>query len=111
MNATARHIALFLIASTLMMAGALSMSGAREQAVKETDSATLLDDDDDLLGIALGAGASHRPTVQAAFRLESYRRGDVARLVFSSTAPPATLQVFRAGTEKKRVRGNDAMTG
>jgi hypothetical protein len=49
--------------------------------------------------------------VEAAFHLESYRPGDVARLTFFSAAKGASLQILRAGTETKNVRDYDEMAG
>src|SRR4051812_9710891 len=102
MHATARHIALTLTACTLLILGA----GAARQTHPIEGA-----DDDDLIGIDLGQRPAQRPTVQAAFKLESYRPGDVARLSLTSNAKGVTLQFFRAGTETEHVRGNDTMAG
>ena len=90
MNATARHIALTLIACLLVVLGA-----AAAPLTHPIEGA----DDDDLIGIDLGERPAQRPTVQAAFTLESYRPGDVARLAMWSSARSVTLQFFHAGTE------------
>jgi hypothetical protein len=112
MNARARHIALVVIACSLALTGALSASELRGNPDEDAAFRGLeVADDDDLLGIDLGERPSRKPTVQAAFRLESYRPGDVARLALFSTARGVTLQIFHAGTERKRVRGNDTMAG
>ena len=69
MNARTRHIALVLIACTF----AIFATGAAGVPSGPPTGG----DDDDLLGIDLGGGShSHKPTVEAAFRLESYRPGD-----------------------------------
>jgi hypothetical protein len=52
-----------------------------------------------------------RPTVEAAFPRESYAAGDVARLVIWTGGRKVSLQVFRAGTEEKRMRARDVMLG
>jgi hypothetical protein len=103
MNARARHIALVFITC------AFAIFGTGAAGVPSGPPSG--DDDDDLLGIDLGGGHSHRPTVEAAFRLESYRAGDVARLAITSKASGVTLQILRAGTETEGVRGNDTMAG
>ena len=76
MNATARHIALALIACALAVLGA-----AAAPLTHPIEGA----DDDDLVGIDLGAAPRRSDRrCKAAFRLESYRPGDVARLGSSS---------------------------
>ena len=102
MNATARHIALALIACLLVVLGA-----AAAPLTHPIEGA----DDDDLIGIDLGERPAQRPTVQAAFTLESYRPGDVARLAMWSSARSVTVQFFHAGTETEHVPGNDTMAG
>lgn len=52
-----------------------------------------------------------RPTVEAAFPLESYRPGDVARLVITDRAPSVSLEIRRVGPDGVRVKRNDVMTG
>src|SRR6476660_7390785 len=102
MNATARHIALALIACVLVALGA-----AAAPLTHPVGGA----DDDDLIGLDLSPKEPPLPTVQAAFRSESYRPGDVARLAQWSNARDVTLQIFRAGTETHGVVGNDTMAG
>ncbi len=111
MNARARHIALAFVACTLIATAATSASALRHGVDQHAALRAEVDDDDDLLGIDLGERPSDRPTVQAAFRLESYRPGDVARLAIFSTARGVSLQIFHTGTETKGVRGNDTMAG
>jgi hypothetical protein len=67
-----------------------------------------LDDDD---GRDAAAQSSHRPTVEAAFRLESYGPGSVAHLVITDRAPRVSIQIRHVGPETGVVRGNDVMTG
>jgi N,N-dimethylformamidase beta subunit-like, C-terminal len=55
---------------------------------------------------------SNRPTIEASFARESYRPGAVARLViFSRHARGASMQIFRAGTERGGIRARDRMRG
>src|SRR3954452_23776966 len=63
------------------------------------DASFALDDDD--IGLDTREPASHRPTVEAAFRLESYRPGETARLRFFSEARDVELQIYetRAGAK------------
>jgi len=65
--------------------------------------------DDD--GRDAAAQTSHRPTVEAAFPLESYGPGHVARLVITDTARSVSIQIRHVGPEEGVVRGNDVMTG
>ena len=67
------------------------------------------EDDDD--GRDVAAQSSHRPTVEAAFPLESYGPGSVAHLVITDKAPRVSIQVRHVGPEAEVVRGNDVMTG
>ena len=54
---------------------------------------------------------THRPTVEAAFARESYADGDLARLVIWTRGRRATVQVFRAGTERISILARDVMLG
>ena len=54
---------------------------------------------------------SDRPSITAAFPHVSYRPGDTARLVISSSASPVELQVFRVGAERRYTRARDEMSG
>ena len=54
---------------------------------------------------------TERPTVQAAFQRQSYKPGQVARLVLFGRAPRSSLQIFRAGTERSRISPRDLMLG
>jgi hypothetical protein len=67
-----------------------------------------LDDDD---GRDVAAQSSHRPTVEAAFPVESYGPGSVAHLVITDRAPRVSIQIRHVGPETGIVRGNDVMTG
>src|SRR5436190_22498567 len=57
-------------------------------------------------GVDLAYRPSTRPTIEAAFARESYRSGAVARLVIFSkrAARGASMQIFRAGTERGGIR-------
>jgi hypothetical protein len=67
-----------------------------------------LDDDD---GRDMAAESSHRPTVEAAFPLESYGPGGTAHLVITDKAPRVSIEIRHVGPEAGPVRGNDVMTG
>jgi len=55
---------------------------------------------------------STKPTIEAAFPRESYRSGDVARLViFSRKARNVSVRIFRAGTENREMKPRDEMYG
>jgi hypothetical protein len=54
---------------------------------------------------------SNRPAVVAAFPRESYRLGDVARLVVTGREREVAVRVFRAGTDPGRLTASDVMTG
>ena len=54
---------------------------------------------------------TNRPTIEAAFLEESYAPGETARLVIWSRGNRVSLQVFRAGTESRRIRAQDVMLG
>jgi hypothetical protein len=51
------------------------------------------------------------PTIEAAFPSESYRPGDVARLVIWAGRDDVSLQIFRAGTEHGGLLIRDLMKG
>jgi N,N-dimethylformamidase beta subunit-like, C-terminal len=67
-----------------------------------------LEDDD---GRDTVAQMSHRPTVEAAFPLESYGPSSVAHLVITDRARAVSIQILHVGPEDTPVRGNDVMTG
>jgi hypothetical protein len=67
-----------------------------------------LDDDD---GRDLAAQTTARPTVEAAFPLESYGPGSTARLSITDSAARVSIQIMHAGPESKIVRANDEMAG
>jgi hypothetical protein len=69
-----------------------------------------LDDDD---GRDLAAQTSHRPTVQAAFPLESYGPNSTAHLAITDRAPQVSIEIRHVGPESGPVArlGNDVMTG
>lgn len=63
-----------------------------------------------LEGRASGGGA-RVPSVEAAFRQESYRPGDRARLVISDRSRTLYLQVFRSGPERVPTTNDLEMNG
>jgi len=69
-----------------------------------------LDDDD---GRDLVAQTSHRPTVEAAFPLESYGPNTTAHLAITDRAPQVSIEIRHVGPESGPVArlGNDVMTG
>jgi len=76
-----------------------------------TPAASLAFPDDDLEGEDLEQLGPQRPTVEAAFSLESYAPGDVAHLVITDRAPKVSLEIRRVGPDSVRVRHNDVMPG
>jgi hypothetical protein len=66
--------------------------------------------DDDLDGRAPTA-EELRPSVEAAFPLQSYAPGTSASLVTFNSAPGVTLQLFHAGPELTSTYGNSEMQG
>jgi hypothetical protein len=68
-------------------------------------------DEDDADGRDVAAQRVQRPTVKAAFPLESYGPGSVARLVITDKAPRVSIQIRRVGPETGPIWGNDTMTG
>src|SRR5690242_3375855 len=67
-----------------------------------------LDEDD---GRDMAAQSSGRPTVEAAFPLESYGPSSVARLLITDMARAVSIQVRHVGPETGPISGNDTMTG
>src|SRR3954451_8989168 len=66
-------------------------------------------DEDD--GRDTAAQSSNKPTVEAAFPLESYGPNSVARLVITDKAPTVSIQIRHVGPETGPIMGNDTMTG
>jgi hypothetical protein len=89
----------------LIVAAGLTGAGS---VVSSGDASFALDDD---IGLDTREPASHRPTVEAAFRLESYRPGETARLRFFSEARGVALQIVHAGTETRLAPRQDMMLG
>jgi hypothetical protein len=67
-----------------------------------------LDDDD---GRDMAAQSSAKPTVEAAFPLESYGPNSVAHLVITDTARTVSVQIRHVGPETGPIMGDDTMTG
>jgi hypothetical protein len=77
-----------------------------------TSSASPLDRGYQTTGTVPPIKPTNRPTIEAAFPRDSYRPGDVARLViFSKRADGVRMQIFRAGTESGRIGPRDEMRG
>jgi hypothetical protein len=68
-------------------------------------------DELELVGFAGHVPDSKKPKLTAYFPRESYSPGAVADLQITDTAQNVAIQVMRAGTEAKRVRAHDVMTG
>src|SRR6266498_3384906 len=66
-------------------------------------------DEDD--GRDSAAQSSDKPTVEAAFPLESYGPNSAARLVITDKAPTVSIQIRHVGPETGPIMGNDTMTG
>ena len=66
-------------------------------------------DEDD--GRDTAAQSSNKPTVEAAFPLESYGPNSVARLVITDKASTVSIQIRHVGPETGPIMGNDTMTG
>jgi hypothetical protein len=101
---------LSVLAIGLLVLAAVQFSGGSSSAVPSKDT-SIVSDDDDLVGLDAAEQASNRPTVEAAFRLEGYRPGDTARLVFFSSAQDVSLEIVHAGTETVRIVRKDVMAG
>jgi hypothetical protein len=87
---------------------AVGLTGASQVVVGGGANFVFHDDD---IGFDTSEPASHRPTVEAAFRQESYRPGETARLRFFSSARGVSLQIVHAGTEARRAPRQDVMLG
>ena len=67
-----------------------------------------LEEDD---GRDIAAQSSSKPTVEAAFPLESYGPNSIAHLVITDNAPAVSIQIRHVGPEDGPIWGNDTMTG
>jgi hypothetical protein len=89
----------------LAIAAAAAFMGAGHSKTLPTYG---LDKDD---GRDIAAQSSDKPTVEAAFPLESYGPNSVARLVITDKAPAVSIQIRHVGPEDGPIWGNDTMTG
>ena len=96
---TQHSIAVLVTALALVASG--SGPGALPAAIEE---------DEELEGRAPTA-IELVPSVEAAFRRESYAPGDVAKLVVRDEPARVRIQLFRVGSERVRTRGNNEMQG
>ena len=88
------------------------ITGIQDGSSPDSSSFAFVADDDELEGRDLmDQIRPQRPTVKAAFRLESYAPGDVARLVISDRASRVSLEIRHVGPDVARVKRNDVMTG
>ena len=94
-----RRTPLFLLLPAALAALAVAAAGNETVRLYETS------------GTVARVRPTQRPTVEAAFPRESYRPGQVARLVLFSPARRVTMQIFRAGTEPGKIAPRDEMRG
>ena len=87
---------------------AVPLTAASEQRAQPASSAPKATGID---GRDTRAQPTRRPTVEAAFARESYASGDLARLVVWTRGRRASLEVFRAGTERVSIIPRDLMLG
>ena len=98
--ATDTHTRRFVVLLLLLAAGLCAPAPSRAEPEAPLGAlATLLSAEDN--GRDEREAPSIRPTVQAAFALESYAPGQSARLVFFSPASRVSLQIVHAGTETR----------
>jgi len=104
-NPHTTHSAARRTLQVLAIAAAAAVMGAGHSKTLPTYG---LDEDD---GRDMAAETSHRPTIEAAFPLESYGPGTTAHLLITDKAPQVSIEIRHAGPEAGPVRGNDVMTG
>src|SRR2546423_6749526 len=104
-NPHTTHSAARRTLQVLAIAAAAAVMGAGHSKTLPTYG---LDEDD---GRDMAAETSHRPTIEAAFPLESYSPGTTAHLLITDKAPQVSIEIRHAGPEAGPVRSNDVMTG
>src|SRR3954464_8932594 len=85
----------------LAIASAAALIGAGHSKTLPTYG---LDDDD---GRDMAAESTHRPTVEAAFPLESYGPGSTAHLLITDKAPRVSIEIRHVGPETGPVSRTD----
>lgn len=90
-----RHVAVVASAVVALASGLLAASSP----------------DRTLEGRASAGGGESVPSVAAAFKQESYRPGERARLVITDRSRTLTVQVFRSGPERARTTSDLQMKG
>jgi hypothetical protein len=98
---TVTHHSMAVLVATLALVAAGSQPGALPATIEE---------DEELEGRAPTA-IELVPSVEAAFRRESYAPGVVAQLVVRHEATRIRMQLFRVGPERLTTRGNNDMQG
>jgi hypothetical protein len=96
----------------LAAAGCAALVASLSAAAAPVRSAELLDADEiELIGNAGHVPDSKKPKVTAYFGRESYRSGDLSRLVVTDHAPRLSIRIYRAGTESEPTIPRDVMLG
>jgi hypothetical protein len=90
--------------AVLVAALALVAAGSRSAAP------AAIEEDEELEG-RVPTAIELVPSVEAAFRRESYSPGETATLVVRDEATKTTMQLFRVGPERVTTRGNNEMQG
>src|SRR3954468_19954092 len=106
--ATNRHTTQSAARRTLQVLAIASAAAVMGAGHSKTLPTYGLDDDD---GRDTAAETTHRPTVEAAFPLESYRPGTTAHLVIRDKAPRVSIEIRHVGPEVGPIRSADVMTG
>jgi hypothetical protein len=93
-------------AACAALIASLSSASAHVRAAEPLDA-----DEIELMGNAGHVPDSKKPKVTAYFERESYRSGDLARLVVTDEASRVDVRIYRAGTESGPTIPNDVMLG
>jgi hypothetical protein len=93
-------------AACAVATSSLSAASAHPAAGEPLDS-----DEIELMGNAGHVPDSTKPKLTAYFEHESYRAGDLARLVVTDVARRLTVRIYRAGTEAEPTLPSDVMLG
>ena len=90
-----------VVAATVILLATGSHAGSPQAPVVE---------DEELEGRATTA-IELVPSVEAAFRRESYAPGEAATITVRPEPTPVTIRLFRVGPERTTTRGNNEMQG
>src|SRR5690348_3871119 len=102
----ATHSRILAAAACAALIASLSGAGAHALGAEPLDA-----DEIELMGNAGHVPDSKKPKVTAYFQRESYRSGDMARLVVADVAARVAVRIYRAGTEWVPTIPNDVMLG